>query len=204
MAAEKYLNNLDKIEQEKNIAIWKRNLFILTIFLISAAVIYGINQRRKREKALQEAEQKRAQDQIAHATTQLEQYIENIRSKNELIEQMNEELLAHKKISQEDADTHLESLHQRVILTDDDWQQFKLLFEQVYPDFLKNLHEKYQDLSPAETRLLVLLKLNIKSKEMAYMLGVSIESLRKARYRLRKKLENLQVDTNLEELLAHL
>jgi hypothetical protein len=204
MAAEKYLNNLEKVEEEKNLAIWKRNLFILTIFLISVAVIYGLNQRRKREKALQDAEQKRAQDQIIHATAQLEQYIENIRSKNTLIEQMNEELLLHKKISQEEAQSQLETLHQRVILTDEDWQQFKALFEQVYPDFLKNLQDKYQELSPAETRLLVLLKLNIRSKEMAYMLGVSVESLRKARYRLRRKLENLQLDNNLDELIAQL
>lgn len=204
MAAEKYLNNLEKIEQEKNIAIWKRNLFILMIFIISGAFVYGLNQRRKREKALQEAEQKRIQDQIAHATLQLEQYIENIRTKNVLIEQMNDELALHKKLSKDEADTQLESLYQKVILTEDDWQQFKTLFEQVYPSFLKNLQDKYQDLSPAETRLLVLLKLNIRSKEMSYMLGVSIESLRKARYRLRKKLENRQVDNNLQELIAQL
>ncbi len=204
MAAEKYLNNLEKVEQEKNWAVWKRNLFILVILIISVAIVYGLNQRRKKEKALQEAEQKRIQDQVTHATLQLEQYIENIRSKNELIEQMNEELALHKKLSKDETNTQLESLHQKVILTDDDWQQFKTLFEQVYPTFLRNLHDKYQDISPAETRLLALLKLNIKSKEMSYMLGVSIESLRKARYRLRKKLESLQVDTNLEELIARL
>lgn len=204
MAAEKYLNNLENIEKEKDMAIWKRNLLIITIFIISVAVVYGLNQRRKREKAIQEAEQNRIKEQVAHATTQLEQYIENIRSKNELIEQMTEELGLQKKIPTDEAETHLESLYKRVILTEEDWHQFKTLFDQVYPSFIKNLHDKYQDISPADTRLLVLLKLNIRSKEMSYMLGVSIESLRKARYRLRKKLENMQADTNLVELIAKL
>jgi len=39
---------------------------------------------------------------------------------------------------------------------------------------------------------------------MAYMLGVSIESLRKSRYRLRKKLETQQADTDLKGLIVHL
>ncbi|MEJ7684517.1 MAG: hypothetical protein WKG06_43050 [Segetibacter sp.] len=62
------------------------------------------------------------------------------------------------------------------------------------------MREKFPDLSPAELRLLILTKLNLSAREMANMLGISIDAIRKSRYRLRKKL-NLEEESNLEELI---
>ena len=81
---------------------------------------------------------------------------------------------------------------------------FRQLFEQAYPHFFEKLHQLQPDLSPAEVRLLTLLKLNIPTKEMGFMLGVSAETIRKSRYRLRKKLDNLQADTRLQSLIEQL
>ncbi|WP_080056399.1 helix-turn-helix transcriptional regulator [Spirosoma aerolatum] len=206
MAAEKYLNDLANIEAEKDNALLRRNIFIAVLVIVTIAIIYAVNQRRKREKQAQEAEKKRADDLLAHATEQLALYMENLKDKNELIEKMTLELTQSESHSPEAAivDTRIESLRQSVILTETNWLEFKQLFERVYPHFFDNLLTKYQDLTPAEVRLLALLKLNIASREMAYMLGVSIESLRKSRYRLRKKLETQQADTDLRGLIEHL
>lgn len=206
VAAEKYLNDLANIEAEKDNALLRRNIFIAVLLLVAITIVYSVNQRRKREKQVQEAEKKRADDLLDHATAQLAQYMENLKSKNELIEKMALELNQSESPSKETAviDTRIESLRQSVILTETNWLEFKQLFERVYPQFFDNLLTRYSDLTPAEVRLLALLKLNIASREMAYMLGVSIESLRKARYRLRKKLETQQADTDLRGLIEHL
>ncbi len=84
-----------------------------------------------------------------------------------------------------------------------DWRHFRNLFEQVYPGFLYRLREKFSDLSPAEIRLLVLTRLKLSSREMAHMLGITVEAIRKTRYRVRKKL-NLDEESKLEELILQI
>jgi DNA-binding CsgD family transcriptional regulator len=49
------------------------------------------------------------------------------------------------------------------------------------------LKEKLPDLTQAEIRLVCLTKLNLDTKEMAGILGVSFATIRQSRYRLRKK-----------------
>lgn len=71
---------------------------------------------------------------------------------------------------------------------DKNWENFQDLFEKVHSDFYKQLLQRSPDLTPTEIRLSCLLKLNIPSKDIASMLGISQDSLRVARYRLRKKL----------------
>ena len=81
----------------------------------------------------------------------------------------------------------LEQLRKKTILTEDDWSEFKTLFDKVYPDFINNLYKQNQDITHAEVRLLALSQLNLRDHEMANMLGVSIDAIRKTRYRFRKK-----------------
>jgi len=61
-------------------------------------------------------------------------------------------------------------------------------FEHVHKDFLNRLKEKQPELTQAEIRLLCLTKLNIATKPMAGILGVSLDTIKKSRHRLRKKL----------------
>lgn len=71
---------------------------------------------------------------------------------------------------------------------DEDWNDFKLTVEQVQPDFFSRLTDRYPDLTPSDLRLCALLKLNLSSNDIASILNISSDSLRIARYRLRKKL----------------
>jgi DNA-binding CsgD family transcriptional regulator len=59
----------------------------------------------------------------------------------------------------------------------------------IHPNFVKKLSTyPKEQLSPAELRLGMLLRLNLNSKEIAAVLRVSPDSIRVARHRLRKKL----------------
>ena len=71
---------------------------------------------------------------------------------------------------------------------DKTWDDFRATFDQVHPDFFGNLTRQYTDLSSTDLRLIALLKMNMNSPDMATLLGISPDSLRVARYRLRKKL----------------
>lgn len=70
-----------------------------------------------------------------------------------------------------------------------EWDEFMTFFKEIHPEFIKKLSLLSENsLSPAELRLGMLLRLNLSSKEIASILRVTPDSVRVARYRLRKKL----------------
>ena len=81
-----------------------------------------------------------------------------------------------------------------------DWEMFKMYFEEVNKNFYTNLRKISNELTPGDLKLAALVKLNLNIKEAAAVLNISPESLRKARYRLRKKL-HLKYGDNLSEFL---
>jgi len=74
------------------------------------------------------------------------------------------------------------------ILTDEDWEEFKDLFNSVHQGMLDRLLRSYANLTLAEQRLFLLMKLALSTKEIANILGVSPDSVKKGRYRLKKKI----------------
>ncbi len=69
------------------------------------------------------------------------------------------------------------------------WEEFRSRFEQVNTDFFKNLKIEHTSLSSSELKLCSFLKLNFNSKDIANLMGISPDSVKVSRYRLRKKLE---------------
>jgi DNA-binding CsgD family transcriptional regulator len=64
-----------------------------------------------------------------------------------------------------------------------------------------NVRKKWPSITSAEERLMMLIKLKIKSKEAADILGISSDSIKKSRNRLRKRLE-LDIDINLDDYIS--
>lgn len=144
-----------------------------------------------------ENEKLKAEEGLLVAKTQLNDFTENLRQKNELIEKFNKEMEQLRQFNNTITDEQvasMEALKQSAILTDADWNNFKKLFDKVHPGYLTRLRIKFGDLTPAETRYILLEKLGLSSKEMAGMLGVSGEAIRHIRFRVKKKLqlENLK------------
>lgn len=93
------------------------------------------------------------------------------------------------------------ALWESIILTEAHWEQFKLLFERVYPNYLLRLRTTYPELTPAEVRLICLSRLSLSTREMAHRLGVSTDTVFKTRYRIRKKAD-LPDGIDLNEVFA--
>lgn len=75
------------------------------------------------------------------------------------------------------------------IKNDKDWENFKKYFEQLDKNFYPSIQHKYPLVSTNELRLMALMRMNLSSKEIARILNITQDSVRKARYRLRKKLK---------------
>ncbi|MCC9136453.1 tetratricopeptide repeat protein [Pontibacter silvestris] len=89
------------------------------------------------------------------------------------------------------------------MVQDKDWEDFRGTFEKVHQDFFDRLNMHSPDLTSSEIRLASLIKLNLPSKEVAAILGISQDSLRVARYRLKKKL-TLDSADSLSKFLLNL
>jgi len=78
------------------------------------------------------------------------------------------------------------------------WEEFELRFANVYESFYQNLSLKHPDLSTYDKRICALIKLNLSSKEIADISGVSVKSVENIRTRLRRKLNltNKKIDLN--------
>jgi len=83
---------------------------------------------------------------------------------------------------------------------DQQWKDFTMVFEQLHQSFFDNLKSYCEDLTVNDIRLIALLKMNMSSKDMAAIFGISQDSLRVARYRLRKKL-NIGQGDNLSSFI---
>ncbi len=216
---EKHISDLKNIEARTQMALLKRNLFIIILFLlmiVSLLVYNRMRVKRKAEKELflkqealltseklrAEAERLRAEDDLQNATALLKKYTDNIRQKNKLIEQFHNEIEKFRAALPEQQESqkldNFEKLIQSTILTDADWDDFRNLFEKVHKGFFFNLKQNFPNITVTDTRLLSLIKLQLSNREMANMLGISIYAIKKAKQRLKKK---INIEKELEDML---
>lgn len=112
--------------------------------------------------------------------------------KNQLLEELKEKLSEIVKSDKRDQRKELKQLLNLLQLNhnqDKNWEDFRVVFERVHEHFFDGLKEHCSKLSSADLRLAALLKMNLSSADISTMLGISQDSLRIARYRLRKKLD---------------
>ncbi|KXX67285.1 two-component regulator propeller domain-containing protein [Flammeovirga sp. SJP92] len=86
---------------------------------------------------------------------------------------------------------------------ENDWKTLNTLFSEVHQNFAQKLKENHPDLTEGNLRLCNLIKLNMSSKDIAAILGISLNSVKVARKRLRKRL-GLEIDDSLEEYLKNI
>jgi DNA-binding CsgD family transcriptional regulator len=136
---------------------------------------------------------------LLNARQQLEFFTQNIVEKTDLIDTLKHQLL-NKEMTAEQLRVIDEITH-NTILTEEEWEHFKSLFEKVHPGFLNRLKEKAHDITLAEQRMAALIRLNLTARQMASMLGISVDSVHKTRQRLRQRL-HLPAEQNLEHSVA--
>lgn len=125
-------------------------------------------------------------EQLEERSNELTSQTLKIIRKNKLLDELKSKMQAAESTK---SLTEIQKLLDQHLRVDKNWENFLDLFEKVHSDFYQKLMARCADLSPAEVRLCCLIRLNIPTKDMAAMLGISNDSLRIARYRLHKKLQ---------------
>ncbi len=202
----KHEKEFEIIEKEKELSKQKNTALIIGLFLISViATLIIILQRvkNKKKKSILEAELEITNNKLEFKKNRLLLHTDSIIKKNELIEDLLsqiEEISGDSNNLKSEKTRLIGDLLESKILTDKNWEDFKKDFDQVYEYFFATLKTSFPDLTAGEQRLFALLKLNLSSKEVSNVLGISIESVKKNRYRLKKKLD-LNPEENLDKFV---
>ncbi len=115
------------------------------------------------------------------------------------LEEKNKLLSTQKEIDKTDL-INIFKLVESSLSKETDWDAFKLKFKELSPNFIGQLLVDHPDLSKSEIRLLILLKIGYSQKEIANILNIAPDSVKKAKSRVRKKL-NISETVRLNEYL---
>lgn len=196
-------NKIDLLEERKQKAENEKLFLLITLIgaiAFAIAVVYGLRQKIKRNKT----EREKLDNDLAYKEKELTTHALHLAHKNEVLLELKSQIKELKNSSNSPRN------YQKVINTinldinnDNTWEQFRNYFEDVHKDFNSKVMRNYPEVSNNDLRLMSLLKMNLSSKEIANILNISVEGVKKARYRLRKKL-NLNTEESLQELVIEL
>ncbi|MGV3613396.1 MAG: helix-turn-helix transcriptional regulator [Fluviicola sp.] len=181
------------------------DLIILGLFVIclilgltSFIIIKQIQRKRRQDKELLTLRAQKMEDELHATEREMRALLSTMFDKNKVIFELQEQVESFEKNQHSRTDsekeTMLNDLQSFSLLTENDWIEFKRLFEKLNPGFFDFFQEKFPEITAAEIRLAALIKLNLSNLEMARTLAISPDSVRKTNLRLRKKLNIESLD----------
>ena len=201
-------NRMAELEHEEKVNLLENIIMGGAIVLLLLAGSFIISNLRKKHKLEQEILRKKKELEVQQANELLElKNRELAASSLKLIEK--DEILSNLKDRLSNGQGELNAHEVKKLVrtishsNEQNWEEFETRFLSVNRDFYKKLNARYPKLSRGDQKLCALVKLNLSSKEMSKLMGISVESVHTNRYRLRKKL-GLNRDVSLTEFVAKL
>jgi DNA-binding CsgD family transcriptional regulator len=195
------IGRLEKEQEKKRLLIiYITTIVGLLLILTIVALFLKLENKKKKEVEL---ERKRLFEKLEHTNKELTTYVMYLLKKNEFILTIIEKLKkARLDAKPENKKVMAELIAELKSNTDTvSWEEFEVRFQQVHTDFYTRLSKQYPDLTNNEIRLCAFFKLNMTSKEIAALTYQSLNSIKVARYRLRKKLK-MEQEESLVSFLA--
>lgn len=207
--------------QEQKLTNYKAYFLAAVLLLVSLLAVVWMNRQRIKIKRQQEAhklERQLANNEIERARLEKQNLEANIvlnqeklnhitalfKEKSKLMDKMQEQLdKAAADNVQEDGVKGLINNIVESMDSNDYWDEFITSFNLVNKNFFEELQRKFPDLNRNELRLCALIKCNLGNKEIANVLNITPDSVKKSRNRLRKRLQ-LEADDSLTKYIQFL
>lgn len=174
----------------------------VTLFLLASRRRAAMKRRRLEAEILRlrivrsEEEKRTMRELIDLKNRELTTRIINLSYKNDLLRKIVD---SDGRLTVSDIIAELKSQ----ILLDNEWENFRVLFEETHPEFQKLLRRKAPSLTDNEIRLCSMTSIGLSIKQIANVLSISPESVQKARYRIKKKLQ-IDDDVTLNQYLQQI
>ena len=193
---EKELEYISRIQEEelKTLAAEKEKNRIIYFFIIAALsflfilltiFLYRKVHLKTKEKKRLEDESKLLTSNIDRAKNNISNLNQHLSEQNKLIVKLENEITNCKSSN---LDNGIKDLAKMKILHNEDWEEYMKVFQSLHPNFFAVIESKYSQLTEGEKRQIIMIKLNYSRKKSAQILGISPESVKRARQRLSKKL----------------
>ena len=146
------------------------------------------NQQIAHEIQLEKDRNDHLQEKLAINQRELASSTLYIAQKNELLSSLKSQIREWKKQYPGKGLPDIESTLQNNLHLDNDWNKFRIHFEQVHPNFFEELQTNHPTLTKNEQRLCAYFHINLSTKEIATLLNIDPASVRRAKTRLVKKM----------------
>ena len=219
-----FLKELNQSEHTKALAIQSKQRLLIAVVLLALALLIVVAayyfSKKKKEKELylvekklletdlknKEMREKELQTEVDYKARQLTTHALNMLQKNQMLADIREKLNAISLQVGEQLARQFNAIIKEIgksQKTEKDWELFKNYFESVNKGFHQKLRLLNPNLSTHDFRLAALVSLNLNIKETAALLCISPNSIKVARYRLRKRL-NVESGEDLYSFLNKL
>lgn len=175
---------------------------IVSVLLLFVIIMVMRTYRHKMKRHKSEYETKvlnllvdkiKSENKLNSTHKTIQSYQIYLTEKNKQIQQLENEIIKVKNSSfseLEEKTGELQKLLESHLMTDENWKNFRNAFIQKYPLQYKSLINEHPELTDSNMRIIILTKLSMNNTEISRLLGVTIDAVKKAKHRLRKKYED--------------
>ncbi|UOB16694.1 tetratricopeptide repeat protein [Abyssalbus ytuae] len=202
------------LEEQVTVNKLQRILFFsgFGFIILGAGVWFYIAQQKiKNSKLIAKhslLEKEKADEKLAFKTRELTSFAMHLEKKNKALDHLKKTINASLQGSESNMEMiskyeHLLKVIDEEIKDRENWEDFKKYFEQVHQGFYAKVKKEYPNLTSGDLRFMTLLKMNLSYKEISNILNITPQGVKKARQRLRKKL-NLKPEDSLIDSVVRL
>ncbi|MCR4032077.1 MULTISPECIES: tetratricopeptide repeat protein [Flavobacterium] len=197
----KYQQNIDEAKKVIKYESTLKNFYIIIFTMLSCIVllVFVYFRKKYRNRHFQyeqkvkslESEKIKTEQKLTEVHEDLKSQIDYLKEKNIQIKNLKGEIENIKKSSSyylEKKEGKLSALLESHLMTDSNWNIFKREFQKEYPEFYALLQQDFPEITDSNKRILLLQKLDFSNNEIAELLGITNEAVKKSKQRLKKKL----------------
>lgn len=196
-----------KDEKEKNSRIIFISIIVILMLGITAAYFLSRKLYLDKQMIIVNQNEKIAKSELEHKKRELAAISTNIVQENEQVSNILKDLKYYSSLLKSEKDrksfSPLIKSIQRILSEKRKEDLYSDQFNAAYPGYLEYLTRTYLELTTSDLKLCTFLRMNLNTKEIAEIMGLSVRSIESRRYRLRKKL-NLSKDDDLVSNLISL
>lgn len=193
-----------------NAASANRNYALLGCLVLTLILAYAfINKQRYKIRGqraavkIKELENEKLNREVEFKSRELTGQALNLARKNEMIQSLHDRL---KSINLSQGSKELNGVVNQLKFSqkqEENWEAFLEQFTELNPEFYRQFNAAHPDLSKGDLRLAALLRMGLTSKDIASMLNISEPGMKKARYRLRKKMKLKPTESLETEIMSY-
>lgn len=201
-AQAQYERDMERIKETRKSVI---TYFIIAVLILAIVLALIMLSRKNIILKAKQAEKERLSDELESKKQELVSKLLSQTKTNDALNEIKEQLASMEGMKEADrADVLVKTVRKinEVINANSD-DNLDFYFLQVHPKFYDNLRKDFPDLTLGELRLCALIKLNMNTKDIASINNITINGVKVARYRLRKKLGLNDASDNLSDFLAN-